>query len=61
MKKQPAALAGVVRARKGAVLVEYALILTFAGIPAFIGIGKAGEALLLRYKIARTYFVVPVP
>jgi hypothetical protein len=61
MKKQTAPLTGVVRAKKGAVLVEYAMILAFAGIPAFIGIGKAGEALLLRYKIARTYFVIPVP
>jgi Flp pilus assembly pilin Flp len=47
--------------RRGAVLVEYAFLLTFFAIPVMMGISAAGVKLLREYKDFRTEVLRPFP
>lgn len=47
--------------RRGAVLVEYALLLTAFAIPAMMGIVAGGAAMMKDYKDARTQLLRPFP
>lgn len=47
--------------RRGAVLVEYAFLLTAVAIPAMMGIGLAGKQLFTEYKAAREQILRPFP
>ena len=50
------------RARqRGAVLVEYALLLTAFAIPAMMGIAAGGIAMLREYQAAREEILKPFP
>jgi len=50
------------RARaRGAVLVEYAFLLTAVAIPVMIGISAGGMAMLTQYRSARTSIMAPIP
>lgn len=49
-----------VRAR-GAVLVEYAFLLTAVAIPVMIGISAGGMQMLSQYRMARTSLMSPIP
>lgn len=58
-----AGLAGRVRRarQRGAVLVEYALLLTAFAIPASMGIVAGGVAMFKDYQAARTQLLLPFP
>jgi hypothetical protein len=47
--------------RRGAVMVEYAFLLTAVGIPMMIGIAAGGKALLANYQQGRNWLLQPVP
>ncbi len=47
--------------RRGAVLVEYALLLTAFAIPAMAGIVAGGVAMLKDYQDARSAILRPFP
>lgn len=47
--------------RRGAVLVEYAFLLTAVAIPAMMGIAAGGVQLLKEYKAAREQILRPFP
>lgn len=47
--------------RRGAVLVEYALLLTAFAIPAMIGITAGGIAMMHDYQEARAQLLKPFP
>lgn len=50
------------RARsRGAVLVEYALLLTAIAIPVMMGITAGGAAMVKDYKESRDHFLKPFP
>jgi hypothetical protein len=49
------------RRRRGAVIVEYAFLLTAVAIPAVIGIGAGGIAMLKEYKEAKKQLLLPFP
>ncbi|MGH7280126.1 MAG: hypothetical protein ACRELY_01260 [Polyangiaceae bacterium] len=52
------------RARRrsiGAVMVEYALLLTFVAIPTVVGFTAAGVTLLSAYINMRDYLLLPTP
>jgi hypothetical protein len=50
------------RARsRGAVLVEYAFLLTAVAIPAMMGIVAGGNAMLKDYQEARAHLLRPFP
>lgn len=50
------------RARsRGAVLVEYAFLLTAVAIPAMMGIALGGSAMLKDYQEARAHLLRPFP
>ena len=46
---------------RGAVLVEYALLLTFFAIPAIAGITAGGALMLDQYRTARAEIMNPLP
>lgn len=46
---------------RGAVLVEYAFLLTAFAIPAILGIAAGGAAMLKEYKAARSHILNPLP
>jgi len=47
--------------RRGAVLVEYALLLTAFAIPAMMGIVAGGVAMMKDYQEARAQLLRPFP
>lgn len=47
--------------RRGAVLVEYALLLTAFAIPVMAGIVAGGVAMMRDYQEARTQLLDPFP
>ena len=49
------------RGRRGAVMVEYALVLAFVAAPAMAGIFAAGGKMLTNYPTMRTHIVSSVP
>ena len=52
------------RARRraiGAVMVEYALLLTFVAVPTVVGFTAAGVTLLSAYVNMRNYLLLPTP
>ena len=49
------------RRQRGAVLVEYALLLTFVAIPTLIGITLGGVKMLADYRTSRTTLMAPIP
>jgi hypothetical protein len=50
------------RARKrGAVLVEYAFLLTAFAIPVMMGVTAGGIAMMRDYQLARTQLLAPFP
>lgn len=52
------------RARRrsiGAVMVEYALLLTFVAVPTVVGFTAAGVTLLSAYINMRNYLLLPTP
>ena len=46
---------------RGAVLVEYALLLTFVAIPTMMGITLGGIKMLADYRSSRTTLLAPIP
>lgn len=46
---------------RGAVLVEYAFLLTAVAIPAMMGLAAGGVAMLKDYKAAREQILRPFP
>lgn len=52
---------GMKRNRRGAVMVEYALVLAFVAAPAMTGIFAAGGMMLQNYLAFRTHIVSSVP
>jgi hypothetical protein len=49
------------RRARGAVLVEYALLLTFVAIPTMMGITAGGVKMLADYRSSRTTLMAPIP
>jgi Flp pilus assembly pilin Flp len=49
------------RDTRGAVMVEYALLLTFVAIPSVIGLSIAGVQLLKGYIAERDHLLYPTP
>ncbi len=47
--------------RRGAVLVEYALLLTAFAIPAMAGIAAGGVAMMKDYQSAKSQLLRPFP
>ena len=46
---------------RGAVIVEYALLLTFVAIPTMMGITLGGIKMLADYRSSRTTLIAPIP
>ncbi len=55
-QRRPLAASG-----RGAVIVEYALLLTFVAIPTLIGITAGGMKMLADYRSSRTTLIAPIP
>ncbi len=49
------------RRSRGAVLVEYAFLLTAVAIPVLAGISAGGVQMLNQYRAARTSIMAPIP
>ena len=49
------------RARRGAVLVEYAFLLVAFGIPTMVGLSLGGVKMLQNYHEARAAMLRPAP
>jgi hypothetical protein len=49
------------RKRRAAVLVEYALLLTFVAIPTMMGIAAGGIRMLQSYRNSRSMILAPTP
>lgn len=47
--------------RRGAVLVEYAFLLTAVAIPVVMGTVAGGVAMLRDYKMAQQVILLPIP
>lgn len=47
--------------RRGAVMVEYALLLVAVGIPAMAGLTYGGVKMLQNYRTARDAMLAPFP
>ena len=47
--------------RRAAVLVEYALLLTFVAIPTMMGITAGGLTMLASYRASRAQIQAPTP
>lgn len=52
---------GLGRDRRGAVAVEYAMILVMFVVPAITAISFEGRLVYSQYKITRTLVLLPVP
>jgi Flp pilus assembly pilin Flp len=46
---------------RGAVMVEYALLLTFFAVPVCVGMTAAGLQMLAGYKATRSAILAPMP
>ena len=46
---------------RGAVMVEYALLLSFVAVPIVIGLTAGGVQMLALYKQSRDYTLLPTP
>ena len=62
-RKQPAnsRRRSVWRDSRGAVMVEYALLLSFVAVPIVIGLTAGGKVMLTLYKNSRDYTLLPTP
>ena len=49
------------RDTRGAVMVEYALLLTFVAVPTVVGLTAAGVSLLKGYIAERNHLLFPTP
>ena len=49
------------RDSRGAVMVEYALLLTFVAVPTVVGLSIAGAQLLKGYVAERDHLLYPTP
>ncbi|MBX3225736.1 MAG: hypothetical protein KIT84_30835 [Labilithrix sp.] len=49
------------KGQRGAVLVEYALLLTAFAIPTMMGIVAGGVVMMKEYQDARNYMMRPFP
>jgi len=49
------------RDTRGAVMVEYALLLTFVAVPTIVGFTIAGGKLLTGYVSQRDFLLLPTP
>ena len=49
------------RRRRGAVMVEYAMLLVAVGVPATVGLLAGGKILYDTYKIGRNAMIAPFP
>jgi hypothetical protein len=49
------------RRKRGAVMVEYAMLLTMVGIPAVVGIYAGGKAMVSAYGAVRNNILQTVP
>lgn len=49
------------RDTRGAVMVEYALLLTFVAVPTVVGLTAAGVSLLSGYIKERNHLLYPTP
>ncbi|MDB4937177.1 MAG: hypothetical protein JWP87_4149 [Labilithrix sp.] len=47
--------------RRGAVAVEYALLLMAVGVPAVVGLTAGGVQMLTNYREARNSMLAPFP
>jgi hypothetical protein len=47
--------------RRAAVLVEYALLLTFVAVPTMLGITTGGIRMLASYRASRAQILAPTP
>jgi Flp pilus assembly pilin Flp len=47
--------------RRGAVVVEYALLLMAVGVPAVVGLTAGGVQMLTNYRDARNAMLAPFP
>jgi hypothetical protein len=47
--------------RRGAVVVEYAMLLIAVGVPAVVGLTAGGVQMLTNYKDARNSMLAPFP
>ena len=54
-------LSRTARRSRGAVIVEYAFLLTAVAIPTMIGISAGGMQMLTQYRSARTSIMSPMP
>ncbi len=50
-----------IRRSRAAVIVEYALLLTFVAVPTMMGVTLGGIRMLADYRSARTLIMAPVP
>lgn len=46
---------------RAAVLVEYALLLTFVAVPTMAGVAAGGKAMLSSYQRSRAQILSPMP
>jgi Flp pilus assembly pilin Flp len=47
--------------RRGAVMVEYTLLLTTVGVMFLAGITAAGRVMLTQYQEGRSWILLPIP
>jgi len=52
---------GTTKRNRGAVMVEYALLLTFFAVPVAGGITAAGAQMLTQYRASRAEVLAPFP
>ena len=50
-----------IRRARGAVIVEYALLLTFVAVPTMMGLSLGGVRMLAEYRSSRALIMAPVP
>jgi Flp pilus assembly pilin Flp len=60
-KRKTSILAQVLRNRRGAIMVEYAMLLTLVGMPVALGCVAGGVAMLKQYVAARDAILSPHP
>jgi len=61
MSGKPRASARARARRRGAVLVEYALLLTFFAVPVIAGVTAGGVQMLNNYRRVRAQILMPNP
>lgn len=49
------------RRSRAAVIVEYALLLTFVAVPTMMGVSLGGVRMLAEYRSSRALIMAPVP